>query len=67
MAAPSTVAPVVTLALSEPERELLRSVLEQALREKRVEIHRTDSLDYRKYLEEQETLLNQLLDRLHRP
>jgi hypothetical protein len=67
MAAPSTDAPLVTLSLSEQERTLLLSVLDQALREKRIEVHRTDALEYREHLEQQEALLNRFVERLRQP
>jgi hypothetical protein len=67
MAAPSTDAPVVTLSLTEQERTFLLGVLDQALREKRIEVHRTDALEYREHLEQQEVLLNQLVERLRWP
>jgi len=55
-----------TLALSEEERGLLSRFLEQALRDKQVEVHRTDALDYKKYVEHQEALLRGVLDKLQR-
>jgi len=53
-----------TLTLTEDERTLLLSFLEQALREKAIEVHRTDSLDYRKYVQHQEDLLRGLIEKM---
>jgi hypothetical protein len=56
-----------TLALSGEERELLRHLLEQVLRDKQVEDHRTDSITFRELVQRQETLLQNVLDKLGRP
>jgi hypothetical protein len=67
MATTTTGSSVFTLALNEEEREQLLSFLEQALRDKQVEVHRTDALEYRKYVQHQEALLQGLIDKLRRP
>lgn len=66
MATASGSAQAFTLSLSEEERTLLLSVLEQALRDKRLEIHRTEAIDYRQHLQRHETLLESLISRLSR-
>jgi len=55
-----------TLDLSEEERGLLSSVLEQVLRDKQIESHRTDSIEYRGHLDRQEALLRGLVDKVRR-
>ena len=66
MATASGSAQALSLSLNEEERTLLLSVLEQALRDKRVEIHRTEAIDYREHLQQQETILEGLIGRLSR-
>ena len=66
MATASGSAQAFSLSLNEEERTLLLSVLEQALREKRLEVHRTEAIDYRQHLQRQETLLESLISRLSR-
>jgi hypothetical protein len=56
-----------TLTLSEEERTQLLSFLEQALRDKLVEVHRTEAPDYREYVQHQEDLLRSLITKLRRP
>ena len=55
-----------TLTLTEEERSQLLNWLEQRLRSKRVEEHRTDASDYRKYVLHQETILEDLIKKLRR-
>ena len=55
-----------TLTLSEEERTQLLVLLEQAVRDKRVEVHRTEAFAARQLLERQEAILQWLLDRLRR-
>ena len=50
--------------ISEIERETLARFLTNALRGKRVEIHRTESAAFRSELEQEETILNGLLKKL---
>ena len=52
------------LELTDAERELLDRFLENSLRMKRVEIHRTDSSAFRAELEQEEQMLTQLVERL---
>jgi hypothetical protein len=61
MATTSTNAPGHTLTLSEEERTELLGVLEQAVREKRIEVHRTDALTYKEQVEREATVLEGLL------
>ncbi len=55
-----------TLVLSDEERDQLIAFLEQALRAKEIEVHRTDAPDYRKLVEREETILQNILGRLRR-
>jgi hypothetical protein len=64
MSATTTQAPAFTFTLSEEERRELFSVLEQAHRDKQVEVRRTDALEYKEYVEHQEALLQGLIDKL---
>lgn len=43
----------------------MHAILERALQEKRVEIHRTDSLRYREQLEKEERIMERVLEKLH--
>jgi len=67
MASTVTSSAGVTLTLSGEERGALSGVLEQVLRDKEVEVHRTDSVEFREHVERQEALLRGLLDRLRQP
>jgi hypothetical protein len=66
-AAPTANPATFTLTLTALERADLLSFLEQALREKQVEVHRTESIDYRAYVQRQESLLENLVSQLRRP
>jgi hypothetical protein len=66
MAATSTTSPAITLTLTEEERTHLLTILEQALRDKEVEVHRTEAFAARELVQEQEVFLEKLIDRLRR-
>jgi hypothetical protein len=55
------------LTLTEEERTFLAGLLEQALHDKRIEEHRTDSIQYKEHVEHEVTLLRGLLDKVRRP
>ena len=55
-----------TLTLTEEERSLLLSFLEQGFRDKQIEEHRTDALAYKEHVQHQEALLKGLIDKLRR-
>jgi hypothetical protein len=57
----------ITLTLAEEEREPLLRILEQVLRGKRVEVHRTEAPAYREYVLREEALLDRLVEQLRRP
>jgi len=56
----------VPLSLSEEERAFLLSLLEQGLRDKRVEEHRTEAFDFKEYVQHQEDLMEGLINKLRR-
>jgi hypothetical protein len=56
-----------TLTLSEDERVQLLSLLEQAIRDKHVEVHRTEAPDYRQHVLREEAVLQSVIDKLRRP
>lgn len=55
---------VFTMTLTEEERSTLLNWLQQRLRDKRLEEHRTDAAEYREYVVHEEAILNQLIDKL---
>jgi hypothetical protein len=57
----------LTLALTEEERELLLLFLDQALRNKLIEEHRTDALAFKELVRHQADLLQGIIDKLRRP
>lgn len=59
--------PTLTLSLEEPERAELLQMLQQALRETRVEAHRTHTPDFRDQVLGREKLLRTLIEKLGRP
>jgi hypothetical protein len=54
------------LTLTEDERAELLLVLEQALRDKQIEVHRTEAFAARDLVQHQQTVLEGLLDKLRR-
>jgi hypothetical protein len=67
MAAASTRSAGLTLTLTEEEREQLLLFLEQALRDKQIEEHRTDALAFKEHVRHQEALFQSVIDKLRRP
>ena len=55
----------LSLTLDEQERAELVQLLEVALQDLRVEVHRTHSPDYREQLLKREALLHQLIKKFH--
>jgi hypothetical protein len=55
-----------TVVLNEREREELLLMLEQALRDTRVEVHRTHTPGYRENVQMEEALLRGLLDKVRK-
>jgi hypothetical protein len=55
------------LTLTNPERECLVEMLERALKETRVEEHRTRAPAYREHVVEREDLIVSLLSKLGQP
>jgi hypothetical protein len=55
----------LSLTLDEQERSELLQLLEVALQDLRVEVHRTHTPDYRERLLQREALLKRLIERFH--
>jgi hypothetical protein len=55
------------IALTDEERSFLFGHLEQLLRERQVEEHRTDALDFKHLVHHEVELIQRLLDKLRRP
>ncbi len=55
----------LSLTLDEQEKAELLQLLEVALQDLRVEVHRTHSPDYREELVKREALLHRLIDKFH--
>jgi hypothetical protein len=55
-----------TLTFSREEKELLLTFLQEGLKEKEVEVHRTDSLEFKELLEHEAQLMEGLINRLRR-
>jgi hypothetical protein len=53
-----------TVVFDEEERQLLLRIVEQAVRDKLVEVHRTDSLKYKDDVERQEAVMERILNKL---
>jgi hypothetical protein len=53
-----------TVVLSDEERRQMRNLLEQVLRDKLVEVHRTEASDYRAHLERQVGALRRVFAKL---
>jgi len=53
-----------TITLSGEERSLLLNFLEQKFRDKQIEEHRTDAIEYREYVRHEEGVVKGLLDKL---
>jgi hypothetical protein len=65
MPVPITTEPALTF--TEEERTFLAGLLEQALHDKKIEEHRTDSIAFKEHVEHEVTLLSGLLDKVRRP
>jgi hypothetical protein len=56
--------PQTTLALTTQERDYLAQLLEETLKETRLEEHRTSTRAYREHVVQHETLIESLLKKL---
>jgi hypothetical protein len=54
------------MTLSEEERAHLLKWLEQRLKDKLIEEHRTDALNYKEHILHEEAILKKLIDKLRR-
>jgi len=61
----NTMAEEFTLTLSEEERSVLLRFLEQALRDKQIEEHRTDAFNFKEFVGHQVALLRGLIHKLN--
>jgi len=66
MSAVTTESAAITLTLSGEERSLLLNFLGQKFRDKQIEEHRTDAIEYRQYVRHEEDVVKGLLDKLRR-
>ena len=66
MAAARTRATRKPLNLTKEEREHLLTILEPLLRDKQIEEHRTDSIDFKEHVQHQEALLQRIINKLRR-
>jgi hypothetical protein len=57
----------LTVTFEEQERSELLGLLEQALGETRVEVHRTHTPDFREQVQRREEILRRLIEKLRRP
>jgi len=64
MSAVTTGTAAFTLTLSGEERSLLLNFLERKLRDKQIEEHRTDALEFKEHVQHEGAVLQGLLDRL---
>ena len=64
MVAQTSASSLYTVALTEEERSQLLRLLEQTDRKKLIEIHRTDALEYKQYVEHQEEVLEALIEKV---
>jgi hypothetical protein len=55
------------LTLTEEDRTFLAALLEQALHDKKIEEHRTDSIEFKEHVEHEVALLRGLVDKVRRP
>jgi hypothetical protein len=55
------------LNLSTEERQCLQALLEQTLKEREIEEHRTRTLTYREFVLRQEGLIESILTKVQRP
>jgi hypothetical protein len=67
MAAPNTTSGAATFTFTGEEQAQLLSILEQALRNKEIEEHRTDALAFKAFVQHEEAVLRSLVDKVRRP
>jgi hypothetical protein len=64
--APTTSSTGFTLTLSQEERAFLLNFLEEGFKEKEIEVHRTDNLEFREIVEREAALMEGLINKLRR-
>jgi len=57
----------LTITVTDEERALLQTLLQPLLRDKLIEVHRTDAPAYRVSVQREADALENLLDKLRRP
>jgi hypothetical protein len=57
----------LALTLSDREQQVLLELLEEMLKEAKIEEHRTRTLSYRQFVVEREKALESLLNKLRKP
>ena len=67
MAEVTTASAPFVLTLTEDERALLLNFLQSGLRDKKIEARRTEAPDYWKLVHHEEGVMQNLINRLHRP
>jgi hypothetical protein len=55
-----------TLSLSQEEKQFLLTYLEEGFKEKEVEVHRTDNLEFKELVEHEANLMDGLINKLRR-
>jgi len=58
---------VLTVEFDEQERAEVYQLLDEALRDTRVEVHRTHTPDYREKVKQREEILKRLIERFRNP
>jgi hypothetical protein len=66
MAPTTTTATNFTFSLSGEEKSFLLNLLEEALKEKEIEVHRTEAFEFKERVGRQAALLEGLVERLRR-
>jgi len=64
---PVTTTTEPTLTFTGEERAFLIGLLEQALHDKKIEEHRTDSIEFKEHVQREVALLRGLVEKLRRP
>jgi hypothetical protein len=66
MAPTTTISTGFSLPLSQEEKTFLLTFLEEAFKEKEVEVHRTDNLEFKEIVEHEADLMQGLIDKLRK-
>ena len=66
MTTATTIATTFNLPLSQEEKQFLLTYLEEGLKEKQVEVHRTDNLEFKELVEHEANIMEGLINKLRR-